>query len=159
MEKRNEHLWIALLLFLFCGCVTEYRPTKSGLELQAFQKKEFETNKKIAFASVLSVFQDMGYTISSASLETGLITSKSPTASGPGFLGLSTVMLDTKATAFVEELRPGSTSIRLNFVKSREESGGYGQKQAYDNPVEDPKVYEDVFIKIRQAIFVRSSSQ
>src|SRR5260370_1541259 len=118
MGKRNEHLWIALLLSLFCGCVTEYRPTKSGLELQAFQKKEFETNKKIAFASVLSVFQDMGYTVSSASLETGFITSKSPTASGPGFLGLSTVMLHTNATAFGEELRPRSPSFTLKLVSS-----------------------------------------
>jgi hypothetical protein len=43
-----------------------YRSTKTSLELQSIQSREFETTKKIAFASTLSVFQDLGYVIESS---------------------------------------------------------------------------------------------
>jgi len=146
-----------LLLVFIAGCATEYQPTKTGLELQSFQKREFETAKKTAFASVLSVFQDLGYIVDSADFNTGFITAKSPTQNSLGFA--VNIMRDTKATAFIEELRPNNTSIRLNFVKTKELSGAYGAKQVQDTPIEDPKFYEDVFAKIQQAIFVRSGTQ
>lgn len=68
-----------LLISLLCviGCAVQQKSTKTSLELQAIQAKEFETTKKIAFASVLSVFQDLGYIIGSADFDTGFITAKS----------------------------------------------------------------------------------
>lgn len=49
------------IVFLLAGCApNNYKPTKTSLELQAFQTKEFETQKKAAFASTMSVFQDLG---------------------------------------------------------------------------------------------------
>ncbi len=51
-----------ILFFAFIvGCATT--PQKSSLEIQVMQKKEFETSRKNAFASVSSVFQDLGYVI------------------------------------------------------------------------------------------------
>ncbi len=53
------------IAFLLVGCVpNNYKPTKTSLELQAFQSKEFDTQKKIAFASTMSVFQDLGSVVS-----------------------------------------------------------------------------------------------
>jgi len=151
----------SLLALLLCGgCVSgleNYKSTKTSLELQAFQKKDFETNKKIAFAATLSVFQDLGYMISSAELGTGFITAKSPTKHSFGF-GYNK-MVDTKATAFIEELKPGTTSIRLNFISSLEISGSYGSKAENDIPVEEQSVYVNAFNKIQEGIFIRKETQ
>src|SRR3990167_6121539 len=98
--KKNLCLMLVMLLAI-AGCETMPKATKSALELQSIQSKEFETSKKVAFAAVLSVLQDVGYTVSSANLDTGLITAKSPTKQGfQLFVGQT--MEDIKATAFVE---------------------------------------------------------
>jgi PBP1b-binding outer membrane lipoprotein LpoB len=150
---------IAILLaaVALTGCVhQQYKPTKSALELQSIQTKEFETNKKIGFAATLSVFQDLGYVVNSASLETGLINAKSPTSNEMiPFVGQ--VMKDVKATAFVEEIAPNRTKVRLNFVNSTQSSSGYGMKGESDMPIEDGAFYQDVFTKIQQGIFIRKN--
>lgn len=100
------------------GCAQQQVVTKSPLELQAVQSKEFETAKKIAFAATLSVLQDLGYIVDNASFKTGLINAKSPVEMKfQAFVG--NVMSNVKTTAFIEELTPGRTKIRLNFVQSK----------------------------------------
>lgn len=150
----------ALLLFasiiFFNGCMPQnYKPTKTSLELQAFQAKEFETSKKIAFAATLSVFQDLGYIMESGDFVTGLITSKSPTKSGTIWGGKTQKF--RKATGFVETIRTNVARIRLNFVDITKASSSYGMEQGVDVPVEEPKLYQEVFEKIEKAIFVRSN--
>lgn len=155
MKKIITAISIALLLV---GCVpNNYKSTKTSLELQAFQSKEFDTHKKIAFASTMSVFQDLGYSITTSDFETGYVTAKSPTQNEVGFGKM--IMKDTKASAFIEELRPGKTKVRLSFVNTEEWSGSYGGKLVQDNPIEDPTVYNNAFTKIQEAIFIRSAIQ
>ncbi len=132
------------------------RPQRTSLELQAFQAKEFEATKAVAFASVLSVFQDLGYIVSSASLDTGFITAKSPTKRGFALFAIK--MEDTRATAFIEEFGPKKTRVRLNFVQNVETSGGYGQKAVAEKPIEDPQIYQNAFARIQEAIFIRSGT-
>lgn len=148
---------LAVLFFVLSatGC-TAHKPQKTSLELQAIQSREFGADKKLAFQSVLSVFQDLGYVVQSADLETGFITAKSPTKNEwVPFVGQS--MKDTKATAFVEQL--GSKSkVRLNFVATQEMSSGYGMKSSEDTPIEDARVYQNAFQKIQEAIFIRSAA-
>ena len=134
------------------GCVAPSQVQKSSLELQAIQVKEFETNSKIAFASVMSVFQDLGYTINSASLETGLITARSPTTQEQTFSGRT--MKDERATAFVEQISVDRTKIRLSFVQStrvvfRGES---------ETPVQEPEPYQNAFSRIQQSIFLKKNT-
>lgn len=154
---------IAILVgatFLFTGCVST-KPQKTSLEIQAIQSKSFEAKRNVAFASTLSVFQDLGYIIESADKDTGFITAKSATKNSTGFwaaMGGVSQNTKTNATAFVEELRPGLTKVRLNFVVSNSSSSAYGQNSAHDNVIEDPKVYETAFNKIGDAIFIRSGS-
>jgi hypothetical protein len=153
-------IYISISIFLILigfGCSTTVPTTKTSLEIQSIQSKEFETTKNIAFASVISVFQDLGYVVNSAEAGTGFITAKSPTSKGfVPFVG--NVMRDTKATAFIEELKPGITRVRLNFVESKETSSGYGAKSLRDTPIENPKVYENAFQKIREGIFIRTAT-
>ena len=152
--KNNISSSIGLVALLaVIGCST---PQKTGLELQAFQKKQFETTKKIAFASVMSVFQDMGYTIKQANTDTGFIQASSPTKNMVLF---GSHMSNTDATAFVEEINEKNSAIRLNFVQNKESSSGYGMKSKSDKPVLDPKVYEGAFNKIQEAVFIRNSSK
>jgi hypothetical protein len=145
--------------FAFAGCATPPAPAPTSLQLQSFQAKEFETSKVIAFGSVLSVFQDLGYIVASADRETGFITAASPAGNKSNFwevLAGSTSSVQTRATAFVEEIRPGFASIRLNFVDARRQSSMYGQTTDDDKPILEPKVYEAAFEKIGEAIFIRS---
>ena len=153
--KRRLILLLAVIVSLV-GCAPMPQQTKSSLELQAIQSKEFETSKKVAFAAVMSVFQDLGYTVSSASLDTGFISAQSPTKQDfQLFIGQR--MTDVKATAFVEEISQGRTRVRLNFVTDVQTSGGYGMKGEHETPIEDPKTYQDAFAKIEHGIFIRQN--
>jgi hypothetical protein len=141
---------------MFNGCMPgNYKSTKTSLELQSIQSKEFATTKKIAFASTLSVFQDLGYIIESGDFETGLVTGKSPTKGGVIFGGRTQEF--RRVTGFVETLRKDLAKIRINFVDVTKASSGYGMQQGVDVPVEEPKIYQEVFEKIRKAIFVRKN--
>lgn len=143
------------VLFL-SGCMAT-APERTSLEIQAFQMQEFEAPKEVAFNSTVSVFQDLGYIIEAASLSTGIITAASPVQSSfVPFVGMART--NTRATAFVEERRPGMTSIRLNFVESQTRSGGYGQQSGRDTAIHDPDVYQNAFSRISDAIFIRAGT-
>lgn len=148
-------LIVSLFSVILGGCLAT-TPPKTGIQLQSFQSKEFETTVKIAFASTVSVFQDYGYIIEAADVETGLITAKSPTEGG-FMIFVGQKMNHVKASAFVEPRGNGLARIRLNFVDSTETSSGYGMKRQNEKPIEDPQYYQGVFTKIQQAIFVRSN--
>jgi hypothetical protein len=149
------------ICFALVGCVTQPQVQKSSLEIQAIQAKSFEADKATTFRSVMSVLQDLGYVVSSASLETGFISAESPTkqdtsgaAAFAAILGGVRTEGKTAVTASVEEFNK-STRVRLNFVDKRLRSGAYGQRAADEQPIEDPKVYENAFDKIGEAIFIR----
>jgi hypothetical protein len=148
---------IFLATLLLAGCATKAAPQKTSLEIQAIQTKEFETNYKSGFRSVVSVLQDLGYIIKEADMDTGLVSAQSSKTAGfKPFVGTASSWRD--ATAFVEEMPSGLISVRLNFVDEEETSSGYGQKGAKSVPILDPVVYQDTFEKIEKAIFVRSAT-
>ena len=150
--------WVALLL---AACAVPERAPETPLQLQSFEAREFEASKTLAFSSVLTVFQDLGYIVASADRETGFITAASPAGTRTNIweaLGGIQTSGQTKATAFVEDLRPGFVSIRLNFVNARRRSTVYGQTNDVDEPVLDPKAYAAAFERIGDGIFVRSRS-
>jgi hypothetical protein len=134
------------------GCATA--PKLTSLEIQAFQKKTFDANKKIAFGATVSVFQDIGYTIKSADVETGFIQASSP-AKNVVFFGSHTSL--TEASAFIEEILE-KTSIRLNFVDSVESSSAYGMKGKAETPNLNAEIYNNAFTKIQEAIFIRQGN-
>ena len=152
---------IGIASALLGGCVTT-APAPTALQIQAVQTKEFDTNKSVAFASAMSVFQDLGYIISSASESTGFITASSPNVNKTNFwdaLGGVSSNGKTKVTAFVEEIRPGHTTVRLDFVSTQHKSGLYGQTADRDTPITNPKPYQIAFNKIGDAVFIRSGAK
>jgi hypothetical protein len=155
----------AASIALFCGCVTPPRQDPPPLQLQAYQLREFEVDKSIALGSVITVFQDLGYIIQSADKDTGFVTASSPSKSGTDFVNIllaiaggggRTNSVRTRATAFIEELRPNLTSVRLNFVVNEVASSTHGQVTEEDTPVTDPQAYQIAFNRIEDAIFVRT---
>lgn len=160
--KKLTTLAIFATCILLSSCETlpaNYTPTKTSLEIESIQSREFKSTKKISFTSTLSVFQDLGYQITSSDLETGYISAKSPTHV-EGWYGKRT-MRDTKATAFIEELRQGYTKIRLSFVDSLERTGSgvYAATIKQDHPIEEINTYNNAFLKIQEAIFIRSATK
>ena len=146
---------ISLVFVMLTGCATA-PPQKTSLQLQAFQAREFETTLKIGFASVMSVFQDLGYTIEGADFDTGFITAHSPTQQTfVPFVGQK--MTHVNATAFVEPMGKNRTKIRLNYVLVAQTSSGYGMKGQKEIAIEEPEKYQESFEKIQKAIFVREN--
>lgn len=130
------------------------------MQLQAIQQREFETDKGSLFSSVVSVFQDLGYTLNSADVATGFITADSATVNKTSFwdaLGYASGSGNTRATAFIEQMPSGRSRVRLNFVSTKQLSGMYGQSARQDKPIIDAAVYQRAFEKIDEALFVRRS--
>jgi hypothetical protein len=114
------------------------------MELQAFQRQEFATSKNVAFGSVVSVLQDLGYIISTANKDTGLITAGSPIKTVVFF---GSHMSNTKMNAFVESFAPKRIAIRLTFVEVKESPSDYGMKSKVDKPNYDKLIYQNAFEK------------
>jgi hypothetical protein len=146
-----------LLIFSLAACTVTPRITLTPLEIQNIQTREFENSKEIVFPSVMSVFQDLGYTVKSADINTGFISAESAAKSNSSsrLLGMSTV-LQTAATAFIEKIGK-ITRVRLNFVTTSKRSYEYGQTDREDTPILDANIYQNAFERIENAIFVRSA--
>jgi hypothetical protein len=159
-----------MLLAVFCalltgGCASTPPAAKSGVELQAYQAREFETSKRTAFSATLSVFQDLGFIIDDGDFDTGLITATGPTHRES--MGMSDLLAqvfagaDTRgsthrrATAFIEKMPSGQVRVRLNFVDNMAPFAGAVQQSV---PVQDPAFYQATFELIDKAIFVRSAT-
>jgi len=129
------------------------------LEKQILQSREYSQSKDVVFAGVMSVFQDLGYTVTNASKDTGLISAESAAKSDLHFnlmFGTRTLVTQTKATAFIERIKE-KTRVRLNFVLVNKQSSVYGQSDRADTPLLDAKLYQNAFEKIESAIFLRSN--
>jgi hypothetical protein len=130
------------------------------MELQALQSHEYKTTKDQVFAATVSVFQDLGYQIVQADMNSGFISAESANKNKTNFLGAMAGMASsghTRATAFVEQFPSGLSRIRLNFMSTKNSSFGYGHSTAKDTPILEPKTYEVAFNRIDEALFERGA--
>ena len=160
MRLFRESFFLLIAFTALTGCThtppkpTPYQSKLDPLALQQMQTQEFETSKKVLFASTISVFQDSGFVVETGDLETGFITAQSPTTAGNTYMYYwmerrSGETVEERATAFVEDWRNGYARIRLNFIVRNNGS--------IDYPIEDPAYYEKIFNKIREAVFLREA--
>jgi hypothetical protein len=155
----------AIALIPLGGCAVAPKQQQTSLQIQSIQSKNFAANEKTTFHSVMSVLQDLGYIVQSASLDTGFITANSPTvqdrSSGAIFAAMLahvTTQNKTEVTASIEQISANLTRVRLNFVTETQSSGAYGRNQTSDKQILDPKIYQNAFNKIGDAIFIRKNS-
>jgi hypothetical protein len=147
------------LLFVFLvGCAAQPKITQSQMEIQAYQSREFETTKRIAFDSTMSVLQDAGFIIESADFETGFITGKGTTQSRTAIL-LGTMNEHVRMTAFVEQRTSSLARVRVNLVESSQRKSVWNETQDVINEagVRDPETYQQLFEKVDQAIFIKKN--
>jgi hypothetical protein len=150
-----------------CGCVSIGTP-RQPLPLQnpVIQTHEFQADKTLTMNSVMSVLQDLGYILKSADDDVGLITATSPARRPGKFLSPSLIVngepivstTQAHATAVVEEVRPGATLVRLNFLVTSH-SEGKSVSTTRDEQVLDAETYRTVFGKIKEAISERMSAR
>ena len=161
MNFRHMSLAVVAASLVVSPAVAGKKGEMTPLAIQALQSKEFETTPRVLFRSVVSVFQDLGYTIDTADFDSGLVTATSATKNKTNFwnaLGGVSASGNTRATATVEELANGRSSVRLNFVSTKSSSGAWGQSHRSDKPILDAKVYQIAFEKIDEALFVRQAT-
>lgn len=154
--KIIKYFLAILLTFVLSGCVTTPKPTMTPLEIQSLQSREYEAKKEVVFRSVISVFQDIGYTIKNADNQTGLIFAESSSNSNyiSKLFGMN-IVSQTKATAFIEKIG-SKTKARLNFVEVKKSSEYSGRTDRQDTPIIDAQFYQNAFEKIENEIFIRS---
>jgi len=150
---------LVLMTAMMVGCASSPSTQMTPLEIQALQTREYETSKHIAFASTLTVFQDLGYIIESADEDTGFITAASPTDTKLNWWTFAKDSQTTRVTSFVEEMRPNYTRVRVTFVNSKSSSSSYGQYSEKDTVIFEAGAYEAVFNRVGNEIFVRKSNQ
>ena len=165
MKTNSGMLLIAIVALLAAACASTPPAAKSGLELQAYQAREFQASKRAAFSATMSVFQDLGFIIDDGDFDTGLITATGPSNRHAMDMGdlLAQVFGGTdtrgathrRATAFVEEMPSGLVRIRLNFVDNIVAAPATPRQT---QPVQEPEFYKATFEQIDKAIFVRSAA-
>jgi hypothetical protein len=162
--KMNRATTIILFLALSVGIAPQAAIAKkntkmSALQIQELQTKDVEADRNVSFSAIMTVLQDSGYRIGAADKETGLITGVASTntkTTWMPFVGFGKSKKTPVVSAFIEELSPSVTKIRLSFVMTKVSAGGMGGSQD-EEPILDPNIYKDAFEKIEQAIFVRQS--
>lgn len=157
---RSAPALAASLLLLSCasfnatGAVSEMIPP---MELQAVQAREFNVPRETAFKAVMSVLQDLGYTLQSADIASGFISAVSPavdtTSPISKFLLGSDSYSEVAVTASFLPMPSGTTRVRLNFVERRAKLELMG-KSRDDRPVLDPDVYEKAWEKVDETLFM-----
>ena len=158
MKKYFLFVTAGLSLIFVAGCTeVANHPNLTPLEIQSLQTRDYPNEKEVVFSSVVSVFQDLGYTINNADLDTGLITAESAAQNNPGttFWFGYTEVKQTRATGFIERIND-QTRVRLNFVETTQTDSTYGQSDRTDAPILDSDLYLNAFEKVEQAIFIRS---
>jgi hypothetical protein len=157
--KRGAIL-IASLIAITLGTPACARKVEmTPMELQALQSHEYKTTKDQVFASIVSVFQDLGYQVAQADMNSGFISAESANKNKTSFmdaLARQSGSGSTKATAFIEQMPSGMTRVRLNFLNTKTTSGLYGGGKQ-DKPVLDQQTYLTAFNRIDEALFERGA--
>ncbi|MDR0715356.1 MAG: hypothetical protein LBF25_01030 [Puniceicoccales bacterium] len=129
------------------------------------QTREFDCSYKIAFASVVSVFHDLGYSIKTSDRKSGIITAQSTISSSrrpliETMLGeesdishMSYVVVDAQ----VEEMSDGKCCIRVSFVRHWKDVRSTGAFSEGSKHVVNPEYYKDFFAKVDKNIFVKQN--
>ena len=147
-----------LLIFVLAGCAAPAKVTQSQMQIQAYQSKEFEATKRQAFDATFSVLQDSGFIIASADYETGFITGAGTNESRYDFWWGATNE-HVEMTTFVEQRTSSMSRIRINIIATEQRKSAWNPSQDVikQEGVRDPKIYQELFEKIDQAVFIKKN--
>ena len=149
---------------LFCLAAPAYAASEKPVEMGALQKqqmqtREYDASMDVVYPSVVTVVQDTGLTITTSDRTGGILTAVAPLKSKTYYniwYGVGKKKR-TQSTSFFIEPRPNNrTRVRLNITNGelKRQMSGFERSDSQDT-VLDPAIYQAVFEKIDQAIFVR----
>lgn len=136
-----------------CGSTVQ-KPQLTPLEIKSIQSKTFETPYDTAYKAVISVLQDLGYTIKNTDYGSGVITADSITTSKTDWFWTgNTYGKNTRITVSVISVK-NKSQIRLNIIEVDYRSSAYGANSRNELRILDPKIYQNAFTKIENTIFI-----
>ncbi len=170
LYKKITSLCVIAGALALSACVTP-SPKLTPLQIEAMQTSSFEADRDTVYASVLSVFQTLGYTIRESDKDAGLIVaeglSEDSSNKALGFLAILSASLGggyqqvekksakVIANAFVEKINEKDTRVRINLVREEKSSNGTTNSRRVLNG----KFYQNAFAQIGDAVFLRQSNK
>ncbi len=158
------------------------QPPKTQLQIREFQTREYDTNDvKLIMKAVLNVLQDDGFVVKNAVVDLGLLTAtkevdiaqgRTSTASddywGEVFSSVfrgSSYKTRTNRTQDVRynKFKVVEVSVNISELGRRSKVRANFQAKILDNTgqpvevsvIEDPKFYQDFFVKVDKGIFIQ----
>ena len=157
-------------------------PKLTPLEVSTMQTREYEITRRLAFDTVMGMYQDMGYIIEEADWETGLITASQRSRGGSAFFKINE---SHQASTFIRSMGEKKVKIRINVrrqafgekttagnVASHGAAMGLGMLIPFgqllpsiadgiatnvakdDSVIQDPIVYQAIFNNLENSLFV-----
>jgi type IV pilus biogenesis protein CpaD/CtpE len=155
---------LIVLACLFVGCSSISDTPTSNISIQAMQTREFGCSYKDAFAAVVSVFHDLGFSIQTSDRKSGIVTAQSTISSKKAtFAEIMFEKVDTShmsyiaADAHIDEIFDDRCSIRVSFVCHRKDVRATGFFSEESNHITDPEYYRNFFEKVDKNIFARQN--
>ena len=135
---RIHYLILALVSVILVGCTSSKDELfkmgdSSQVELRSFQSRVFDTtDKQKTLKSVISTMQDLGFVISKADAQVGVVT-------GSKFADRNSVILSVT----VRSKNDKQILVRANAQQQLE-------------AIEDPQMYQDFFNALQKAMFLKA---
>ena len=122
-----------MILFIIAGCAASTAAVTAGgsqVELRQMQTREYETlDKRGTLRSVVATLQDLGFVIDKADYDLATISAT------------KLQKYEIRMTVTVREREGGRLAVRANA-------------RFNDQPIEDPKSYQDFFTTLDKAMFL-----
>ena len=133
-------IFIALLPFIFAGCVTDskkelFSSTASEVQLRGFQTRAFDTiDREKTLRTVIATLQDLGFVITKADSLIGVV-------SAAKFANQHSAEI----TVTVQARGTKQTVVRANV-------------QQHLKAIETPEIYQDFFSSLQKAMFLTAQA-
>lgn len=164
MKHMNSPVTLMLLLILSaCSSVGEMTGLSQSSNQNYSQSspthvQHFNTSKGLAFSSAVAALQEMGYEVTKAEYNIGMI--KATSGSRNGYVPyVGSIVSETLVSAHVEQIGVNTTQIRLDLIDNRNVDDSYGASYKDNKPIKNPEVYNDMWARIAGAIDYRKQLQ
>jgi hypothetical protein len=130
---------------LVYGCLPQpspdlFAPTEAQIKLRSFQTRTFDVNdRQVALRAVIAALQDLGAIIEHSNEPLGLVNAK--LVCGPNNLYIVSIVVT------VHHQAGGRMMIRANSTYTLAGS-------ARTLPLEDPKIYQNLFVSVERSLFI-----
>jgi len=163
MHIQPKHFLVLGVLIMLASCVTQIQPQMTQLQIRELQTRTYATtNTKMVMKAVLNALQDMGFTITNAQENLGLIVAvenkdvenKTAAMFEQIFAGYHARYAKDAITHATANISPYGkvTMVRVSFtVKVLDNKGGVVRILHIANA----KIYQKFFAKIQQSIYLQ----